>query len=238
MLVVAIAIVVAVNFALIAAVARFRARRGREPARVRAGRRIQPRAAGSLALLAVAIFILGVVFTTRARDVEPSGPEGLEAASARTAQLGIQPPSGDPGPLTILASGQQWLWRYEYPDGTFSYYDLVVPVDTTVLVQLDSTDVVHRWWVPELGGKFDAVPGRSNQTWFKASEEGTYEGRSAAFSGPGYATMRTRVRVVSVPEYETWLEQQGADIQQAQDAVQQRLQATGGGAGAVQGGTR
>jgi len=224
MLVVAVAIVAVVNLALIATVARFRARRGREPARIHAGRRIQPRAATLLALLAAAVFAVGVVSTVRVRDVEPSGPRGLEAASARTAQLDLQPPAGEREPLRILASGQQWLWRYEYPNGTFSYYELVAPVDTTVLLQLDSTDVVHRWWVPELGGKFDAVPGRSNGTWFRAEREGVYEGRSAVFSGPGYATMRARVRVVSVPEYGAWLEQQSADIQDAQEAVQEQVQ--------------
>jgi cytochrome c oxidase subunit 2 len=221
-------VIAAVNLALIAAVVRFRARRGRAPSRIRGGRRIQPRATALLALLAVAIFIVGIVSTTRVRDVEPSGPDGLEASSSRTAQLDLSLPEGDAEPLTILASGQQWVWRYEYPDGTFSYYELVVPVDTTVVVRLDSTDVVHRWWIPELGGKFDAVPGRTNQTWFRADAEGTYEGQSAAFSGPGYATMRARVRVVGVPEYEAWLDQQGADIQDAQDAVRKRVQQLAG----------
>jgi cytochrome c oxidase subunit 2 len=235
MFVIAALIVLAVNAALIAAVVRFRHRRGREPARVRAGRGIQPRAGVALGALAVAIFVFGVVFTARVRDVEPSGPEGLEAASVRTAQLGIEPPAGEPQPLRILASGQQWLWRYEYPDGTFSFYELVVPVDTTVLLTLDSTDVVHRWSLPALGGKFDAVPGRDNQTWFRADQEGTYEGQSAAFSGPGYATMRARVRVVSVPEYEAWLEQQSADIRAAQTAVQQRIQQLAGQGAAAAG---
>ena len=237
MFVLAVLIVVAVNLALIAAVVRFRARRGREPARVRGGRRIQPRAAALLALLAVVVFVVGIVSTTRVLDVEPSGPEGLEASSARTAQLDLSLPEGDAAPLTILASGQQWVWRYQYPDGTFSFYELVVPVDTAVVLRLDSTDVVHRWWVPELGGKFDAVPGRDNQTWFKAEEEGVYEGQSAAFSGTGYATMRARVRVVSAPEYEAWLEQQSADIQDSQEAVQKRIQQLGrpGAAEAVQG---
>ena len=237
MLVVAAVIVVAVNLALVAAVVRFRARRGREATRVRAGRRVHARVATLLAVVAVAIFVVGVISTTQVRDVEPSGPEGLQAASTRTAQLGVSPPAGDGQPLSILVSGQQWLWRYEYPDGTFSYYELVVPVDTTVMLELDSTDVVHRWWVPALGGKFDATPGRGNQTWFKAEEEGVYEGRSAQFSGAGYATMRARVRVVSVPEYEAWLDQQKADIQEAQEAVQERVQQLGGTsvAGAVQG---
>jgi cytochrome c oxidase subunit II len=233
MFVVAVVIVLAVNAALIAAVVRFRARRGREPARTRGGRRIQPRAGAALAVVAVGIFIVGVVFTTRVRDVEPSGPEGLQAVTMRTAQLGIQPPAGDAEPLRILVAGQQWLWRYEYPDGTFSFHELVVPVDTTVLLTLDSTDVVHRWSVPALGGRFDAVPGRNNHTWFRADEEGTYEGQSAAFSGPGYATMRARVRVVSVPEYEAWLDQQSTDIQEAQTAVQRRVQQLAGEAAAT-----
>jgi cytochrome c oxidase subunit 2 len=228
MFVLAVLTVVAVNLALIAAVVRFRARRGREPARVRGGRRVQPRAAALLSLLAVVVFVVGIISTTRVLDVEPSGPEGLEASSARTAQLDLSLPEGDAAPLTILASGQQWVWRYEYPDGTFSFYELVIPVDTAVVLRLDSTDVVHRWWIPELGGKFDAVPGRDNQTWFKAEEEGVYEGQSAAFSGPGYATMRARVRAVSAPEYEAWLEQQSADIQDAQGAVQERLEQLGG----------
>ena len=228
MFVLAVLIVVAVNLVLIAAVVRFRARRGREPARVRGGRRVQPRAAALLVLLAVVVFVVGIISTTRVLDVEPAGAEGLEASSARTAQLDLSLPEGDAAPLTILASGQQWVWRYEYPDGTFSFYELVVPVDTAVVLRLDSTDVVHRWWVPELGGKFDAVPGRDNQTWFKAEEEGVYEGQSAAFSGPGYATMRARVRVVSAPEYEAWLAQQSADIQDAQEAVQERIQQLGG----------
>jgi len=228
MFAVGVVVIAAVNLALIGAVVRFRASRGREPSRVRGGRRIQPRAAGLLALLAIAIFVVGIVSTSRVRDVEPSSPEGLEASSSRTTQLDLSLPAGDAEPLTILASGQQWVWRYEYPDGTFSYYELVAPVDTTVVVRLDSTDVVHRWWIPELGGKFDAVPGRTNQTWFRADAEGVYEGQSAAFSGPGYATMRARVRVVGVPEYEAWLDQQGADIQDAQDAVRKRVQQLAG----------
>jgi cytochrome c oxidase subunit II len=223
MFVVGAVVIAAVNLALIAAVVRFRARRGREPARVRSGRWVQPRAAAAFAVLALAIFVFGIVSTGAVRDVEPSGADGLEAASGRTAQLGLEPPAGDAEPLRILASGQQWVWRYEYPDGTFNYYELVVPVDTTVLLQLDSTDVVHRWSMPALGGNFQAVPGRSNETWFRADAEGIYEGQSSAFSGPGYATMRARVRAVSVPEYESWLEQQKADIQEAQGAVQEQV---------------
>jgi cytochrome c oxidase subunit 2 len=222
--IVATLLAVAINAALIASVVRFRGARDRTAARVHGGRRVQGRVGAVLGILASAIFVLGVVYTVQARDVAPSGPEGLQAGSLRTAQLGLEPPEGEQEPLEILVSGQQWLWRYEYPDGTFSYYELVVPVDTAVHLTIDSTDVVHRWWVPALGGKFDAVPGTTNETWFRAEAEGVYEGQSAAFSGQSYPTMRARVRVVDVPEYETWLEQQGADIQAAQEFVQEQLQ--------------
>jgi cytochrome c oxidase subunit 2 len=89
-----------------------------------------------------------------------------------------------------------------------------------VVVELCSTDVVHRWWVPGLGGKFDAVPGESNSTWFKADQTGSYDGASYAFSGAAYSVMRTRVTVVDVPTYESWLDEQAAGIQEAQSFVQ------------------
>jgi cytochrome c oxidase subunit 2 len=224
LLVLAGILVVAINVALVAVVVRFRAARGREPRRLKTRRPPQLAAGAAFAVLAAAIFVAGIVFTESASDVEASGSEGLQAAANTTAQRGISLPSGDePTPLTIEATGQQWIWRYEYPDGTFSYYELVVPVDTAVVVKLDSTDVVHRWWVPGLGGKFDAVPGEANSTWFKADEEGAYDGQSYAFSGPAYATMRTRVRVVPVTEYQQWLEDQAAGIQEAQAFVQERV---------------
>ncbi len=96
-----------------------------------------------------------------------------------------------------------------------------------MIVNLVSTDVVHRWFVPGLGGKFDAVPDQSNRTWFKADEEGVYHGASYQFSGASYAAMRTEVRVVSVPEYEAWLERQAADIQDAQDFVRSEILSRG-----------
>lgn len=183
-------------------------------------RAVQRRVGVALGVLAAAVFVFGVVVTESARDVEPAGVDGLE-----TAQLGLGLPAGEAEPLRVLVSGQQWLWRYEYPDGTFSYYELVVPVDTPVILDLESTDVQHRWWVPALGGMFDAVPGSKNQTWFKAEETGTFEGRSTQFSGTGYPAMRAAVTVVEPAEYEAWLERQATGIQEAQQAVQDRLEA-------------
>jgi cytochrome c oxidase subunit II len=221
MLVVGLVLLIAINGALVALVMRFRSERGRQPRRLVVRRPAQFGAAGAFAVLALVIFVIGVIETHNAKQVEASGPDGLQAASLTTAQRGLNVPTGNTAPLEIQACGQQWLWRYQYPDGTYSYYELVVPVDTAVILKLCSTDVVHRWWVPGLSGKFDATPGESNQTWFKADQDGIYDGASYAFSGPGYAAMRTRVRVVDVPTYQSWLEQQAAGIQEAQNYVQQ-----------------
>jgi cytochrome c oxidase subunit 2 len=223
MLVVGGVLLVAINGALIAVVLRFRSARGREPRRLVVRRPAQIGTAGVFAALAAVTFVIGVIETDNAKKVEASGPNGLQAAAVTTAQRSLSLPTVSPtsAPLVIQACGQQWLWRYQYPDGTYSYYELVVPVDTAVVLKLCSTDVIHRWWVPGLSGKFDATPGESNSTWFKADQVGTYDGASYAFSGAGYAVMRTRVRVVDVPTYQAWLEQQAAGIQEAQTFVQQ-----------------
>ncbi|MGH2955794.1 MAG: hypothetical protein ACRDL6_02220 [Solirubrobacterales bacterium] len=246
MLGIAGALVLVINLLLVGLALRFRARRGREPRRLKTRGFAQLGTAAVFTALMAFLFVVALITTREASEVEASGSEGLEAAAQRTAQRGLDLPSaeGAPAPLEIDATGQQWIWRYEYPDGTFSYYELVVPVDTAVVVKLASTDVVHRWWVPGLGGKFDAVPGQSNQTWFKVEPEelgddgeATYDGASYAFSGPSYAAMRTRVRIVDVPTYEAWLEEQAAGIQEAQAFVQEQIAAgEGSGPPAAEGG--
>jgi cytochrome c oxidase subunit II len=223
MLVIGLVLLVAINLALVAMVMRFRSARGREPRRLVVRRPAQFGTAVVLAVIVAFAFVIGVIETDNAKKVEASGPDGLQAAALTTAQRSLQLPvtSASTAPLQINACGQQWIWRYEYPDGTYSYYELVVPVDTAIILHLCSTDVVHRWWVPGLSGKFDATPGESNTTWFKADETGIYDGSSYAFSGASYAVMRTQVRVVDVPTYQAWLEQQAAGIQEAQSFVQQ-----------------
>lgn len=254
MIIVTVLVTLAINVALIAAVVRFRERRGSEPARFTAGRgAFRPLLAG-LGLLAVAIFIYGVVQATNAREIQDSGPDGL--SSNPTAQVGIkglspfttsndeqsatgsEPVAGEPtetAPLEIDAIAQQWLWRFEYPGGrpgqrTFTYGELVVPVDTTVVLNITSTDVLHSWHVPALGGQVQASPGEVVQTWFKADEVGRYSGSSTVFSGTSFPAMKSWVRVVTVPEYIAYVKQlqkdlsesQGivADVQVAQDTAQ------------------
>ena len=203
-------LVVAVNAALIYALRR-RNRDGGADAgeESNGGRGLQLRVGGALGVFAVAILVLSIVFTEKASEAPATGPDGLKSAAS--------------APLRIEATGQQWLWRYDYPNEAFSYYRLVVPVDTTVSLDLVSTDVVHTWNVPELAGKRDAVPGKHNEVVFRADEEGEFTGDAATLSGQAYAAMRTEVDVVSPEEYEAFIKEQKDAIQEAQDHVVKEL---------------
>jgi cytochrome c oxidase subunit 2 len=260
MFVILCVLVIAVNAALILAVVRFRERRGHDPARLQAGRGALRPVLAVLGVLAVAVFIYGVVRTNDARQLEPAGPNGL--GSSPTAQVGVkgvpplalatdqesatgeEPISGQEptqtSPLVIAAIAQQWLWRFEYPGGTpghrtFSYGELVVPVDTPVILDITSTDVLHSWWIPALGGQVQATPGDVAETWFKADEVGRYAGSSTIFSGSSFPAMRSWVRVVTVPEYTAYIERLRTDLTAAQDYVK-RLQERADAAGAAEGG--
>ncbi|HEU4598615.1 MAG TPA: hypothetical protein VFS26_02600 [Solirubrobacterales bacterium] len=201
----AIIIVVAVNVALLYAVRRYRGERGSEPRQLLGGRGLQFRVGAVLTVFAAVVFILAIVFTDKARETPLTGDAGLASAKSE--------------PLKIKATGQQWLWRYDYPNGAFSYYKLVVPADTAVRLELVSTDVVHTWNVEELAPKADAVPGKVHDIVFRADEEGSFDGDSATLSGQAYAAMRTEVEVVSPDEYEEFIETQLQEIETAQERV-------------------
>ena len=133
--------------------------------------------------------------------------------------------------LTIKATGKQWYWSYAYPDnGNFEFdslivqekdlkpgqprlltvdNELVVPVNKVVRVQVtaDGSGVIHSFAVPSFGIKIDAVPGRLNETWFKATREGTYYGQCSELCGKNHAFMPITVRAVSDQAFQTWLEE-------------------------------
>jgi cytochrome c oxidase subunit 2 len=204
-------VVVLVNGGLLHALrSKRRAGGGADDGETGAGRRLQLRVGATLTVFAAAILVLGIVYTGKAREVPRTGTDGFRTPNAE--------------PLKIEATGQQWLWRYRYPNESFSYYKLVVPVDTTVELDLVSTDVVHTWDVPELAGKREAVPGRVSHVVFRADEEGPYFGQAATLSGQGYAAMRTEVDVVSPPEYEAFIERQQTELQAAQSRVGQLVE--------------
>lgn len=223
-LAVAAVLIITVNAGLILTLVRAR-RTGDTSAKSRSRRNGTFAVGGVLGALAIALFVVAVVYTGRAGvDVEASASPGGEMAEDSAA-------AGE-RPLVVLASGQQWLWRYEYPDGTFSYYEMVLPVGQPVKVELESTDVLHRWWIPGLTKKADAVPGQTHVVTFIPDREGVFEGASYAFSGANFAEMRTQVRVVSTDEFDKWLTTQGAEIASAQDWVESEI-AKGGPYGAI-----
>ena len=128
--------------------------------------------------------------------------------------------------VTVKAIGYQWYWGYEYPDENiiFDSYmietkdlkkdqprllavdnEVVVPVNKVVKVLITANDVLHAWALPSFGVKRDAVPGRINETWFKAEKVGTYYGQCSELCGIKHAFMPITVRVVTDEEYQEWL---------------------------------
>lgn len=133
--------------------------------------------------------------------------------------------------VTVKVTGHQWYWTYDYPKDqgggfTFDSYlktpdemkpgdlrqlavdnEAVVPVGKTVIVQVTSSDVIHSFTVPSFGIRIDAVPGRLNETWFKAEREGVYYGQCSKICGQNHAYMPIAFRVVSQEQYAAWLVQ-------------------------------
>jgi cytochrome c oxidase subunit 2 len=107
--------------------------------------------------------------------------------------------------MTVRVRAEQFYWQFEYPEGQISIDSMVVPVSEVVRLEVTTPDVAHSWWIPRLGGKIDAIPGRTNTTWFKAEKIGEYHGQCAEFCGIQHAAMRADVLVVSRAEYETFL---------------------------------
>jgi cytochrome c oxidase subunit 2 len=128
--------------------------------------------------------------------------------------------------LTVKATGKQWFWSYSYPDDKFEFdsllvqakdlkpdqprlltvdNEMVVPVNKTVRVLITGADVIHSWAVPSFGVKLDAIPGRVNETWFKAEQTGTFRGQCSQLCGRDHAFMPIVVRVVTDQEYAAWL---------------------------------
>ena len=113
--------------------------------------------------------------------------------------------SAQGGPIRIRIDAHQFYWQFTYPNGTVSIDELHAPVGKVVRVDIVSHDVDHSWWIPELGGKFDAIPGQRTHTWFKADTVGTYRGRCGEFCGVFHAEMAARVVIESKDDYDAWV---------------------------------
>ena len=115
--------------------------------------------------------------------------------------------------LEIKVVGRQFYWQYEYPNGVIAIDQMRAPAGVPVSLEVTApdTDVIHSWWIPALGGKIDAIPGITNETWFRAEAEGTYSGQCAELCGLEHAQMLASVEVMSSEEFDAWLEQRRAE---------------------------
>jgi cytochrome c oxidase subunit II len=135
-----------------------------------------------------------------------------------------------PADITVKATGKQWFWTYTYPDNGNFYFDSVivkdpsklrpdqprllgvdnemyVPVNKTVRVLTTGEEVIHAFAVPSFGIKIDAIPGRLNETWFRATKEGIYYGQCSELCGKDHAYMPIAVRVVSEQAFNAWVDE-------------------------------
>ena len=236
-LAVAVVIFIGVEGALFYSLFKFRARKGAVPAQIRGNTRLEVGWTVGAALILVVLAVFTFAKLGAIRNPPNSGPAGLQLADGVLVAEGPAkrlPPNGKA--LNICVNGQQYIWRYTYAsdcnnaplNSPFSYQQMVVPVDTTVTLDINAQDVAHSWWIPKLGGKFDAIPGYTNHTWFKIPGKlvgRLFTGQCAELCGRNHANMTATVRAVTPPEYEKWLDQRKADIKAADDAAaQQRKQ--------------
>ncbi len=169
----------------------------------------------------------------------------LAVPSFRLLYKQMEIPAAD---LTVKVTGYQWYWGYEYPDSEAVSFDsimlndqerankgtneprllavdneMVVPVGKTVRLQITSADVIHSYAMPAFGVKMDAVPGRLNESWFKADREGIYYGQCSELCGKDHAFMPLAVRVVSQEKYDAWLAAAADDVDEANKSLRASL---------------
>lgn len=120
-------------------------------------------------------------------------------------------PEGDV--LDVRVIGHQWWWEFEYPDlGIVTGNELRIPTGRPIRLHVETDDVIHKFWVPRLAGKIDAIPGRVNVTWLQADEPGVYWGQCAEMCGTHHANMRLRVVALTPAEFDQWVANYGRGI--------------------------
>jgi cytochrome c oxidase subunit II len=239
-LVVAAIVFIGVEATLLYSLFKFKARKGAVAAQIRGNTRLEIGWTVGAALILVVLATVTFIKLPSIRNPPNSDPGGVQVAQV-TKRV---PPNGKS--LNVCVNGQQYVWRFTYAkdcnraplDAVFSYEEMVVPAGTTVTLDIYAQDVAHSWWIPELGGKADAVPGYVNHSWFKVYAKfgerpgGTvFYGQCAELCGRGHANMTARVRAVSVQEYQRWYEQRRADITAADEAAAKTRQQLQGSTG-------
>lgn len=240
---VALIVFVGVESTLLYSIFKFKARKGAVPAQIRGNTRLEIGWTVGAAVILVILATLTFIKLDGIRNPPDSSANGLQLADT-SRRL---PPNGKS--LNICVNGQQYIWRYTYAQdcssgknlgAPFAYEEMVVPVDTTVTLDINAQDVAHSWWIPKLGGKMDAIPGYTNHTWFKVPGKlagQTFFGQCAELCGRGHANMTARVKAVTPQEFTQWLNQRKADIKSAEEqGAAQRKKLEGGANSSAPGG--
>ncbi len=222
---------VIVEGALVYSVYKFRAKKGAVAAQIHGNTRLE--IGWTVAATVILVVLTVITFVKLPSIINPpnSDANGLVLSASLTQP---SPPSGHK--LVVCVTGRQYIWRFTYGadcnNAAFSaklpytYEEMVVPANTTVVLDIQATDVIHSWWVPSLGGKVDAVPGYTTYTWFKAPHPGAlYHGQCAQLCGRGHAAMLAQVKVITPAAYQAWVKQQFAAITAANAQVTQLRQA-------------
>jgi cytochrome c oxidase subunit II len=208
---IAAVVFVIVEAALFYSVFKFRHKKNKVAAQIHGNTRLEIGWTVAAALILVVLTVVTFIKLPSIVNPPNSDANGL-ALSASLNQP--TPPNGKK--LQVCVQGRQFIWRYSYGNDClhdsfklpYSYTTMVVPVHTTVVLAINSTDVIHSWWIPKMGGKVDAVPGYTTYTWFKALHTGTFRGQCAQLCGTNHAAMVAFVKVVTPQQYTAWLAQQ------------------------------
>jgi cytochrome c oxidase subunit II len=200
-LVLAAIVFTGVVVALVLFLVRYRERRSPTAVQIRGNTRLEIAWTSAAALL---IVFLAVFSFTKLDAIDH--PDRAAASPAAAAAAGVV--DGNRGELRIEVVGRQYIWMFKYPNGAYSYEEMVAPVGVTVDLDIVSVDVAHSWWIPKIGGKLDAIPGYVNHTWFRLKQEGVYRGQCAELCGRNHADMVARVRGVAPAAYAAWVARQ------------------------------
>jgi cytochrome c oxidase subunit 2 len=218
-LVVAALVFAGVAASLVFALVRYRASRSPVPAQIRGNTRLE--IAWTIAAAGIVVLLAVFSFTKLGAIEHPD----QAAASPASAAAGVG--DGGDGALHIDVVGRQYVWMFKYPNGAFSYEEMVAPVGVTVELDIVSVDVAHSWWIPTLGGKFDAIPGYVNHTWFRLERAGVFRGQCAELCGRNHAQMVAQVRGVPPAAYARWVARQKRMIDAANATAAREHRATG-----------
>ena len=230
-----------VEGALFYSVYKFRASKGAVAAQIHGNTRLEIGWTVGAALILVVLTTITFIKLPSILNPPNSGANGLALSGGVLTASTTEPAPPNGKKLVICVVGRQYIWAYYYGAGcesdpyssrvAYSYQEMYVPADTTVVLHIQALDVIHSWWVPSLGGKVDAVPGYTTYTWFEASKVGAdYHGQCAELCGRLHAAMTAQVKVLTPDQYQQWITQQKAAIAAGDQqvlALRQQLIATG-----------